>query len=48
MYLITVKRVGQEPGRNMALESLAVLCPTCLQPGMNMAPDWHKHPKEQR
>ncbi|KAI0691552.1 hypothetical protein C8Q76DRAFT_771966 [Earliella scabrosa] len=39
-FLRACKRAGQVPSRNMAPRSLAVLCPACPQPAMNMRPGW--------
>ncbi|KAI0686970.1 hypothetical protein C8Q76DRAFT_635860 [Earliella scabrosa] len=39
-FLRACKRAGQIPGRNMPPRSLAVLCPACPQPAMNMRPGW--------
>ncbi|ETW79409.1 hypothetical protein HETIRDRAFT_322626 [Heterobasidion irregulare TC 32-1] len=46
-YLVAVKRAGQAPARNMTIGSLAVLCPACPQPDINMAPNWRERPHSQ-
>ncbi|KAI0043375.1 hypothetical protein FA95DRAFT_1498735 [Auriscalpium vulgare] len=47
-YLSATKRAGAEPGRNMAGGSLAVLCPACPQPEINMDPQWKTRGPELR
>ncbi len=39
-YLTLCKRKGAEPKREMDYASLATLCPSCPQPGINMDPNW--------
>ncbi|EMD33434.1 hypothetical protein CERSUDRAFT_57023, partial [Gelatoporia subvermispora B] len=38
IWVRAVKRTAQKPARRMAMGSLAVLCPACPQPGVNMNP----------
>ncbi|KAI0711729.1 hypothetical protein C8Q76DRAFT_623155 [Earliella scabrosa] len=47
-FLRACKRGGQTPRRNMPARSLAVLCPACPQPNINMRPDWHLRSPEFR
>ncbi|KAI0050260.1 hypothetical protein FA95DRAFT_1454082, partial [Auriscalpium vulgare] len=39
-YLSATKRANEQPRRDMNAGSLAVLCPACPQPGINMDPHW--------
>ncbi|OCH83973.1 hypothetical protein OBBRIDRAFT_742414, partial [Obba rivulosa] len=48
IWLRSVKRAGLAPCRHMAPASLAVLCPSCPQPGMNMDPGWRERPVSMR
>lgn len=48
IWLRAVKRVGDEPRRGMAAASLAILCPSCPQPGMNLDPTWKARPAVMR
>ncbi|KAI0735656.1 hypothetical protein C8Q76DRAFT_611678 [Earliella scabrosa] len=41
-FLRACKRAAQQPTRQLPPRSLAVLCPACPQPGMNMRPGWEK------
>ncbi|KAI0050137.1 hypothetical protein FA95DRAFT_686892 [Auriscalpium vulgare] len=47
-YLRTVRRAGVLPVRNMEAGSLAVLCPACPQPDINMDPRWRERPLPER
>ncbi|EMD36363.1 hypothetical protein CERSUDRAFT_52053 [Gelatoporia subvermispora B] len=48
IWLRAVKRAGAEPIRGMASASLAILCPSCPQPGMNLEPTWRARPEAMR
>ncbi|KAI0056526.1 hypothetical protein BV25DRAFT_1977834 [Artomyces pyxidatus] len=39
-YLVATKRAGVKPGKDMVAGSLAVLCPACPQPDVNMSMVW--------
>ena len=39
-YIQACKRAGVEPEPSLKSGSLAVLCPSCPQPGINMDPNW--------
>ncbi|KAI0744400.1 hypothetical protein C8Q76DRAFT_604248 [Earliella scabrosa] len=45
-FLRACKRGGQVPSRTMPSRSLAVLCPACPQPGMNMRPGWERRDRQ--
>ncbi|KAI0644659.1 hypothetical protein C8Q79DRAFT_1001927 [Trametes meyenii] len=42
-FLRQCRRAGQNPGQALQPGSLAVLCPCCPQPGLNMHPQWERH-----
>ncbi|KAI0668291.1 hypothetical protein C8Q78DRAFT_1071556 [Trametes maxima] len=41
-YLRQCRRAGETPGEPLQPGSLAVLCPCCPQPGLNMRPQWER------
>ncbi|KAF7796946.1 hypothetical protein EIP86_008132 [Pleurotus ostreatoroseus] len=43
-YIKLCKYFGVEPSENMKPASLAVRCPACPQPDINMHPDWKNRP----
>ncbi|KAI1785825.1 hypothetical protein LXA43DRAFT_894803, partial [Ganoderma leucocontextum] len=45
-YVRSCRRAGVDPGRNMDIGCLAVLCPACPQPGRNMRPGWQDREQE--
>lgn len=45
-FMSMCKWSGVDPKANLEEGSLAVLCPSCPQPEINMAPDWEKTPEE--
>ncbi|KIJ41615.1 hypothetical protein M422DRAFT_255228 [Sphaerobolus stellatus SS14] len=52
-YLQTKKRSGQPQGIHQFLpkahqHSIAMVCPACPQPGINMAPRWEEEPVDKR
>ncbi|PCH36136.1 hypothetical protein WOLCODRAFT_81581, partial [Wolfiporia cocos MD-104 SS10] len=47
-FLQATKRAGVRPSTHLPARSLAVWCPTCPQPMMNMDPGWKEHPKEKQ
>ncbi|PCH40509.1 hypothetical protein WOLCODRAFT_49027, partial [Wolfiporia cocos MD-104 SS10] len=47
-FLQATKRAGVRPSTHLPARSLAVWCPTCPQPMMNMDPGWKECPKEKR
>lgn len=47
-FLRQVKRAGVLPTGKLPSGSLAVLCPACPQPGMNMDPAWRQRPEKLR
>ncbi|EMD30750.1 hypothetical protein CERSUDRAFT_25709, partial [Gelatoporia subvermispora B] len=48
IWIRAVKRAGLEPRRGMAPGSLAVLCPACPQPDINMDLGWISRPMHLR
>lgn len=46
MFLRATRRAGVEPTKNLEPRSLAVLCPACPHPGINMEPGWEALPWE--
>ena len=47
-WLTTVKRNGMEAVKQLPFGSLAIWCPACPQPGINLDPDWTKREKSLR
>ncbi|KAI0682452.1 hypothetical protein BC835DRAFT_1235178, partial [Cytidiella melzeri] len=47
-YLCLLKWNGLSVSRNIPSGSLAVLCPACPQPGINMDPTWRERPLDKR
>ncbi|PCH40637.1 hypothetical protein WOLCODRAFT_45431, partial [Wolfiporia cocos MD-104 SS10] len=47
-FLQAMKRAGVRPSTHLPARSLAVWCPACPQPMMNMDPGWKERPKEKR
>lgn len=39
-FLRSARRANLAPKEELPLGGLAVQCPACPQPGVNMAPDW--------
>ncbi|EMD32484.1 hypothetical protein CERSUDRAFT_118810 [Gelatoporia subvermispora B] len=48
IWLRSAKRAGLDPVRNMRAGSLAVLCPSCPQLGVNMDSRWRARPMHMR
>ncbi|KAH9919145.1 hypothetical protein B0H21DRAFT_713026 [Amylocystis lapponica] len=46
-FLRAARRAGVSPTRNLPPRSLAVLCPACPQPSMNMDPSWQMRAPEE-
>ncbi|KAI0323717.1 hypothetical protein GY45DRAFT_1264149, partial [Cubamyces sp. BRFM 1775] len=46
-FLRSARRAGQEPAPILAAGSLAVSCPACPQPHMNMTEGWNERPAEE-
>ena len=46
MFLRATRRAGVEPTAELPARSLAVLCPACPQPGINMDPHWEERKPE--
>ena len=48
MFLRATRRAGVDPEADLPARSLAVWCPACPQPGMNMDPNWqNRKPKDE-
>ncbi|KAI0372513.1 hypothetical protein BV20DRAFT_1034578 [Pilatotrama ljubarskyi] len=47
-YINTRRNCGVAAGQELGPGSLAVLCPACPQPGINMRPKWQVRDEEQR
>ncbi|KAI0356813.1 hypothetical protein OH77DRAFT_1533775 [Trametes cingulata] len=47
-YIHARRNCGAAPGEDLAPGSLAVLCPACPQPGINMRPGWEERVEEDR
>lgn len=47
-FITLTKRMGLLPTAEYELGALAVLCPACPQPGINMDPDWMNRPFDER
>ena len=46
-YIQAVRRFGQTIRDKLPPGSLAVRCPACPQPGINMDPNWESRPPEE-
>ncbi|KDQ48911.1 hypothetical protein JAAARDRAFT_144255, partial [Jaapia argillacea MUCL 33604] len=47
-YIRALKRNDLDVAKRLPLDSLAVLCPACPQPGINMDPNWRSRPLSER
>lgn len=47
MFLRTTRRAGVEPVKDLEPRSVAINCPACPQPDMNMDPNWRNRPDDQ-
>ena len=41
-FVRACRHAGVDPGAELAAGCLAVLCPACPQPNLNMRPGWEK------
>ena len=47
-YVQAVRRAGERVQEKLPPGSLAVRCPACPQPGINMDPNWRSRPEDER
>lgn len=47
-FLLLCIQKGQEPSGELPYASLATMCPSCPQPGINMDPGWESRPEKER
>ncbi len=47
VFLRATRRAGVEPSKSLDPATLAVLCPACPQPDINMDPNW-RHREEDK